>query len=583
MAGIDTLPNVSDDDQKALADTRAAIAAGQIPSVAPSRNAQLAADSRFIAAVNQVEPSRPRSAPPTTTGIPAVGAAPDISVAPDMSALSGGIPSVMRPTPRQSIAAGMAEHGTNARQEGKSEFEQMKPATPEELGLTPFSTQYNEQNRRISDFEKAHPYGADISAKPGFWGKLEHGLAKVGNIAGTALIPEVMANTPGTELYRQGQRHAQQLGENMAVENEERAAQAKNLAAETAKTNAGLGGWEPLGEPKQDDKGNWFQAAKDASGNVKFEPVAGGPASPNLSGKTPAEQTYDSLLKQTNPTTGKPYTAQEALAEVTKAPPSNETAEDSRFEKILSDQKLGKPVSPEDQAWADAYKQRKALGPQAAAAAGAQNATLTPLINPTTGEMMGTFNTKTGEMTPIKKPMTGATTAAGAGVGNKQAETFNKDYVNPAESIERSYQMFEDAYKAIQSGDAKTGAEDMLLLSQHLGTTFGQVKGSRMNKDLIEEHKDAIGIQDKIERYGNNIASGQMLSPDQRKEFGDLISNMRNLTWRIATKEAARNNQPINFLPADVQITMRDARGVSRPVPGDRVQEYLNKGAQLAN
>ena len=102
-----------------------------------------------------------------------------------------------------------------------------------------------------------------------------------------------------------------------------------------------------------------------------------------------------------------------------------------------------------------------------------------------------------------------------------------------------------------------------------------------MNKDLIEEHKDAIGIQDRIQRYANNLASGQMLSPDQRKEFGDLISNMRNLTWQIATKEAARNNQPINFLPPDVQVNMRDSKGVTRPVSGDRVQEYLDKGAHL--
>lgn len=585
MAELSTIPGVSDEDYKALvaagavpgtmpsvSGTAPATRAGGIPPVHAAMNPVRQNDMALDMATSGMRTAHPGLAT-VPAGIPAVGAAPEVAAAPDTSALSTGIPTVARPTTAQSHAAGKAEYAAGM------------PTMNDANGnpITPFSKEYFERERAISDFKAAHPWGSDVSAHPGFLGKIGHVLGRVGNIAGDIVAPGVMENIPGTDLHNNLVRRTQQLGENEAVTNEEKEAQAKNLAAETAKTNAGLAGWQPLGEPKQDDKGNWFQAAKDASGNVKFEPVAGGPASPNLSGKTPAEQTYDSLLKQTNPATGKPFTAQEALAEVTKAPPSNETAEDSRFEKILSDQKLGKPVSPEDQAWADAYKQRKALGPQAAAAAGAQNATLTPLINPTTGEMMGTFNTKTGEMTPIKKPMTGATTAAGAGVGNKQAETFNKDYVNPAESIERSYQMFEDAYKAIQSGDAKTGAEDMLLLSQHLGTTFGQVKGSRMNKDLIEEHKDAIGIQDKIERYGNNIASGQMLSPDQRKEFGDLISNMRNLTWRIATKEAARNNQPINFLPADVQITMRDARGVSRPVPGDRVQEYLNKGAQLAN
>ena len=575
---LSQIPGVSDDDYKALVAAgavpsmpsvlgdRPAAAPAMIPSVAPMRgvmNPVKANDMQFDIASGQERTAHPTMPAPA---IPAVGAAPQISAAPDTSALAGGgIPSLAAPTKQQSHAAGKAEYAAGL----------------PHVTATPFTPEYYQQEQELADFKAAHPLGSDVSARPGFLGKLEHGLARVGNIAGDVFAPEVMENISGTDLNKEIQNRERVHQFSAATEAEQREAAAKNLTAETAKTNAGLAGSQPIGEPKQDAEGNWFQAAKDPNGNVKFESVAGGPTSPNLSGKTPAEQTYDSLLKQTNPATGKPYTAQEALAEVQKGPPTNETQEDARFEKIQQDAQLKKPVSPEDQAWANAYKERKSLGPQAAAAAGAANATLTPLINPATGQMMGTFNTKTGEFKPQTQNTGGATTAAGAGVGNKQIEAFNKDYVNPAEAIERSYQMFQDAYKAIQAGDAKTGAEDMLLLSQHLGTTFGQVKGSRMNKDLIEEHKDAIGIQDRIQRYANNLASGQMLSPDQRKEFGDLISNMRNLTWQIATKEAARNNQPINFLPPDVQVNMRDSKGVTRPVSGDRVQEYLDKGAHL--
>lgn len=508
------------------------------------------------------QPMIPKAAAPTVAL-----SAPEIPTAAAPSAMGASIPSTAQPTTAQSHAAGKAEFAAGLPQ----------------VTAAPFTPEYYQQQRELSDYKQAHPFGADVSAKPGVWGKIEHGLAKAGNIAGDVLAPGTMALIPGTDLNNRAQRAGQQRGFTAATEAQEKQAQtglakaqqwgamnpgAKTIAEDTAAMNFRAQAAEGLGlQP----------------GTPEYQRFVGtGTMAPNVPGKTPAEQTYDKLLTQTNPATNKPYTAQEALAEVTKAPPTNETAEDARFEKIQSDAQLKKPISPEDQAWANAYKERKALGPQATAAAGAANATLTPLINPTTGEMMGTFNTKTGEMKPLAKTAPGgATTAAGAGVGNKQIEAFNKDYVNPAEAIERSYQMFQDAYKAIQSGDAKTGAEDMLLLSQHLGTTFGQVKGSRMNKDLIQEHKDAIGIQDKIERFGNTLASGAQLSPDQRKEFDGLITNMRNLTWQIATKEAARNKQPVNFLPPDVQIKMRDSKGTERPVPGNRVQEYLDKGAEL--
>jgi hypothetical protein len=574
----DTIPSVgalSDPEYQAL------VASGVIPAVAGAAPAVAKAAPAAIPGVMSpvqrnnlsldMATSGMRTAHPTTPaagGIPAVGAAPSVAAAPDTSALTGGIPTVAKPTTAQSHAA------------GKAEYSAQMPASPDALGYKPFTPEYVQQEQKVADFKAAHPLGSSISEKPGFLGKLEHGLATVGNIAGDALIPGVMSNIPGTQRNLAAQK-AERFGEfKGATEAQQKAAE---TGLEQAETEAAKNpGGKEIAQQQAEMK---FRASvAPAIGLQEGTPeyaryVATG--SMQEGGKTPAEETYNSLLKATNPATGKPYTPQEALAEVTKAPASNETQEDQRYEKIAADAKLGKAVSPEDKAWSDSYEKRKALGPQAAASAGAQNATLTPLINPTTGEIVGSFNTKTGEFKPAAKGIGTATTAAGAGVGNKQTEAFNKDYVNPAESIERSYQMFQDAYRAIQSGDAKTGAEDMLLLSQHLGTTFGQVKGSRMNKDLIQEHKDAIGIQDRIERYANNLASGQMLSPDQRKEFGDLIANMRNLTWQIATKEASRNNQPINFLPPDVQINMRDSKGVTRPVPGDHVQEYLDKGAHL--
>jgi hypothetical protein len=290
---------------------------------------------------------------------------------------------------------------------------------------------------------------------------------------------------------------------------------------------------------------------------------------------SPQGQTYDALLKQTNPATGKPYTEQEALAAVQTEKPDTANQDRERYEQITAEREMGKPIKPEDAAWAKAYEKAGTLGPQISAGAG----TYQPLYGPD-NNVVGFYDSKNPRQIIPAGALPG-NTAQGNAATAKETDAFNKGYVDPANAIERSYDMFQDAYKAIQAGDAKTGAEDMLLLSQHLATTFGQVKGSRMNKDLIQEHKDAIGTQDKIERFANNLASGQQLSPDQRKEFDGLITNMRNLTWQIAAKEAVRRKQPIDFLPAGVEVKMKDSAGKVREVPGDRVQSYLDHGIQL--
>ena len=425
------------------------------------------------------------------------------------------------------------------------------------------------------------------------WKKLEHGLATAGNIAGDIVAPGTMTLIPGTQLH-----------------NEFEQARAARLAGENARTGlesaqageAEAQGWKAL-HPEASSEAEMNFRAQAAEGlglkpgTPEYQQFVGTGQfqrfAPQKPGQTPQEQTYDSLMTggtggvpQINPATQKPYTAQEALAATQKVTPDTANQDRERYEQIGADQAMGKPVKPEDLAWAKQYEKAGSLGAQVSAGAG----TYQPLYDQN-GNVTGFYDSKNPQRiihvagTPGAGPGAPALpgkTSQGQGMSQKEYDAFNKGYVDPANAIERSYDMFQDAYNAIKNGDAKTGAEDMLLLSQHLGTTFGQVKGSRMNKDLIQEHEDAIGMQDKIERFANNLASGQQLSPDQREEFNGLITNMRNLTWQIATKEAARRNQPINFLPANVEIKMQDSKGTTREVPGDQVQGYLDKGIKLA-
>lgn len=219
---------------------------------------------------------------PTIPKAAAPGAAPTAPEIPSASAPSVGGSIPARPTPQQSITAGMAENGTTAKQEGKNEWQQMRPQSPEELGIKPLTPEYFQQQRAQADYDKAHPLGGDISAKPGFWGKLEHGLAKAGNIAGDIVAPGTMALIPGTDLNKQEERGAQMRGFNTATEAQEREAQTGNIEAETAERSANANAWKPMGEPKQDPtNGQWFQAGaqRDPSGQVteSFRPLNGGP------------------------------------------------------------------------------------------------------------------------------------------------------------------------------------------------------------------------------------------------------------------------------------------------------------------
>jgi hypothetical protein len=136
------------------------------------------------------------------------------------------------PTGKESIAAGMEQHlGLSAKEEGKRQFQEMRP----QLTADPGSAEYSRQKLAQMEFDKAHPWGGDISAHPGLLGKIGHIAAKVGNIAGDVLAPGVMANIPGTDINKQIQEGdvKRELTQRTAAEQE---GETKGLQQEEAKT-----------------------------------------------------------------------------------------------------------------------------------------------------------------------------------------------------------------------------------------------------------------------------------------------------------------------------------------------------------
>lgn len=139
----------------------------------------------------------------------------------------------------------------------------------------------------------------------------------------------------------------------------------------------------------------------------------------------------------------------------------------------------------------------------------------------------------------------------------KAVAQHNKDYVVPAENTENSFRMADRAYSDYETAkkqgkELPTGAQSMLMLSQHLATTFGNVKGSRVTKDMIQEHLGARSITDSGQVAIQRLTNGDQLSPGQWTAFHDLVSQARTQKWETAVKEAKRADVPIDFLPPDL-------------------------------
>lgn len=192
---------------------------------------------------------------------PAAGPAPAPSLpSPEAPALPApDVPKLQAPTKKESQAA------------GKLEYREGLPKSPEAMGIQPGQLGYGNEKQAILDYKNEHPLGSDVSAKPGLWGKIEHGLGRAANIAGDILAPGITAGIPGSDLNKQLQAKGNATWENMAQENSLKAAQTGQAKAAA---------WKDYNNP-------------------------------GLLGKTNDEQDMASLQGKINPDTGQVYTTDE--------------------------------------------------------------------------------------------------------------------------------------------------------------------------------------------------------------------------------------------------------------------------------
>lgn len=101
---------------------------------------------------------------------------------------------------------------------GKEEFKANRPG----ITAAPGTADFWQQKLAQDEYDKAHPWGSDVSAHPGLLGKILHGAGLVGQIAGGAVNPGLVAEIPGTRLNREAREggEQQQLGAAQTRESE---------------------------------------------------------------------------------------------------------------------------------------------------------------------------------------------------------------------------------------------------------------------------------------------------------------------------------------------------------------------------
>jgi len=398
------------------------------------------------------------------------------------------------------------------------------------------------------NFVQANPYGS-AGNHPGIGGKLLHGLARGAEIAADIAAPGLTQAIPNTP-------------ERMA---REQAGTQGNIQADTALASQEE---KPKGTPAEQ-----VYAAHIAAGETPDQALAASEVKPAAQAK---EQTTENRLADAS------VAIENAKAALAKNP-NDQVAKDA-LDRATVEQKAttaainakagsgeAAPATPEDR---DDYKNRIATAlsgmPEGTAKADALKTYGTAPAGATKAELdkreaqATKFRTMADEEAKTKiaeqarkdaqteRELTHATDAT-----KKEIAKHDSDYVKPAQASQKSFDMMDHAYQEYlnakaQGKDLPTGAQSMVALSTHLATTFGNVKGARITKDMIQEHLGARGVSDKALVAFQRLTNGDVLSPDQWAAFHDLINTSRTENWKTAVTEATRKKLPVDFLPDDL-------------------------------
>lgn len=331
---------------------------------------------------------------------------------------------------------------------------------------------------RISTYEHPDP------AQPGFWHRLGHIAAKVGNIAGDVFAPATMALIPGTDLNR-AVGHAANIRE--------------------------LAGLQREDQQDQDDASRrnleGAQAAHEAAETQQLE-------NPNDWSVLPAT-TQGLFIRNTKTGELRPLSFNGQPLTPYEKPPQTEDSQ------LLGDQATSLQKGLQDR-W-QVLHPGQALPPQYALSPTMSVGGYKRLDGLLSGE-----ESALGQRQNHEDAMANAAATRAVAEGNRdqKADAATKKAVYTAyqpslDSAERFGVMAQNYIDAVKDHDQQAM---LSLLANHLGMTMGLQKGARLTKDIIREAQESRpwlqGIQAKFDRDG--VLSGVTLTPQQMRQMLDL-------------------------------------------------------------
>jgi hypothetical protein len=450
-----------------------------------------------------VGPTIPAKLSPIDTSAPDVGSV--ATTAPEQDSISQGVQPMKPPT---------------------LNFHQRQALPTFSSGVQVNSPEFfQNQIERIED-QKANPLGS-AENMPGAKGHILHILGKIGNVAGDIVAPATLANIPGTELNRQDREANLEAEEGKAQERET----AKELATEKTRHEMTL-------EDQATQKIDQLQQKIDETNRH------------NLSTEDAALRKRGLMRDPNDPTKQVPVPEDQLSDDEKAALELKQAGAHQKEAAALVNQLKADPNSPQNQ---QVRERLKIMAQNAGTAAARVGLSRAEYLRDTLG-----LDEQGNPLPGISYDENGKPIGTKVRAGNSKAlSEFNKNFEKPAEDKELSFKQMDKAYNEYKDARARgeelpTGAQSMVALSNHLSTTFGNVRGARITKDMIHEHLGARGISDSALVAIQRLTNGDALSPAQWNAFHDLVSDARRNAWQEAGKEAVRADLPVDFLPDEL-------------------------------
>lgn len=113
----------------------------------------------------------------------------------------------------------------------------------------------------------------------------------------------------------------------------------------------------------------------------------------------------------------------------------------------------------------------------------------------------------------------------------KTANAFKKN-IDDLSQTEQTYQQFQDILKN-SSGNKLTGAQSIVGLFNAIGISADPLKGKgfRINNLTVQEHANALGLTEKIDRAMTKLQTGEAVTRNQLQDYARIAEQVRELKY----------------------------------------------------